>query len=242
MIPRQHIAFVFLFMPVASKAQHATEHSNILWVSYANTLRFNKNWSLVSDAQVRTKDWADKWLLYAVRSGLSYNLNERFAITGGFTLFRSSQYASKLLFFKNEWRPWEELSYQLKLHKINLLQRLRTEQRFLQEVANDEKISNYQYVFRLRYRFEWQFPVKENIKLLFGNEVFVNPGYLSKQPFFDQNRTFGGIHIKVSSASALQAQFIKIFQWHSNVSVLDNQNAIRVNFVQQFHFQKNKST
>lgn len=233
-------------MPVTSTAQHTTTHTNILWAGYGSTIRFNKKWALVNDVQIRTKDWADKWLLYAVRAGLSYNINDHATVTAGLTLFEGAQYVGRDLFFRNEWRPWEELSYQLKLKKINLLQRLRTEQRFLQQVINNRKANIYQYIFRLRYRFEWQFPLTENtIKLMAGNEILINPGYLNNSLFFDQNRTFAGINFKLSATTNLQCQYIKIFQWRSTTSVLEDQNAFRVNVYQQFNtrkFQKSNRT
>lgn len=239
MITKQHIAFIIFFMPVASTAQHTTVHTNILWAGYGNTIRFNKKWSLINDVQLRTKDWADKWLLYGLRTGLNYNINEHLAATVGLTLFESAQYEERDLFFKNEWRPWEQISYQLKIKKINLLQRLRTEQRFLQQVVNNRKVNIYQYIFRLRYRFEWQFPLTENtITLIAGNEILVNPGYLNNTLFFDQNRTFAGINFKLSTTTNLQCQYLKIFQWHSNTSVLEDQNAFRINVYQQFNTRK----
>ena len=67
-------------MPLASKAQHKTEHTNMLWAGYYNTVRFNKNWSLVSDAQLRTRDWTEKWSQLLVRSGLSYTFNDRCSV------------------------------------------------------------------------------------------------------------------------------------------------------------------
>ena len=237
----KNIAVAILLLPVASTAQHTTQHINILWAGYNNTLRFNKKWSLITDAQVRTTDWANKWLLYAFRSGLSYNFNDNFAVSSGLTLFRTAQYAGKDFFFKNEWRPWEEVSYNLKLNKTNFFQRLRTEQRFLQLTLNNKKTNSYQYIFRLRYRFEWQFPLKKDIiKLLAGNEVFVNPGYLNNTLFFDQNRTFAGLNFKLTSNSFLQSQYIKIFQWRSTTSVLEDQNVIRINFIQKFNLNKDK--
>jgi Protein of unknown function (DUF2490) len=236
-IVRNHITLLALFVPAVTKAQHTTRHYNILWASYNNTFHFNNKWSLVSDVQVRTIDWANDWLLYAGRSGVSYNINKKFAVTAGFALFRTAQNSGKELFFKNEWRPWEEVSYNLKLKsRINFFQRLRSEQRFLQQTVNNQKTGDYQYIFRLRYRFEWQFPLKKDIiKLLAGNEAFVNPGYFNGQLFFDQNRSFAGLIFKLSSHSVLQAQYIKIFQWRGNTSVLENQNVIRINFVQQFN-------
>ncbi|MEO6687389.1 MAG: DUF2490 domain-containing protein [Dyadobacter sp.] len=226
--------------PFASKAQHTTEHTNVLWAGYSNIIHFNKKWSLVNDAQVRTKDWTKKWLLYDVRSGLNYSFNDRVSVAGGFALFRNAQYIEKQFFFKNEWRPWQELSWQLKFHKIILLQRLRTEQRFLQQVVNNNKTGDYKYIFRSRYRFEWQFPLKEKaIVLSIGNEVFINPGYLSNSLFFDQNRTFCGINFKLNKTTTLQSHFLKVYQWRSSISVLEDQNIFRVNINQQLSGRKN---
>ncbi|MEO6844044.1 MAG: DUF2490 domain-containing protein, partial [Ginsengibacter sp.] len=168
-----------------------------------------------------------------------YAFNNRVSVTAGLAFFKNAQYVGKDLLLKNEWRPWQELSSQLLLHKINFTQRLRSEQRFLQVVKNNELTKNYQYIFRLRYKFEFQFTLKaDNIKLLAANEVMVNPGYIHSSLFFDQNRTFAGINFRLNSTSALQCQYVKIFQWHSNTSVMDNQNVVRVNFVQQFNYLK----
>ena len=154
------------------------------------------------------------------------------------TLFESAQYFGDTNFFKNEWRPSEELSYKVKINKTSLLQRLRPEQRFPQQIANNIKSKNYQYIFLLRYRFEWQFPLKENnTRLLAGNEVFANPGYLNNTLFFDQNTAFTGLSFKLCTSTAL-CQYMKIFQWYSGISVLENQTAFRLNIDQQFNSRK----
>jgi len=233
---KNSMLFFILGSPVLGLAQHSTIHSDRLWAGYFNTISFNKKWSLKNDAQLRTTDWFNKWSQLLIRSGAVYNFNNRVAVTVGLAFFKNAQYSGKELLLKNEWRPWQEFSYELPFHKINFSQRLRTEQRFLQLVQNNELSKSYQYIFRLRYKFEWQFPLKDdNIKLLTGNEIMVNPGYIRNSLFFDQNRTSAGINFKLNSTSNLQCQYLKIFQWHSNTSVLEDQNVFRINFIQQFN-------
>ena len=240
---QKNIVLAILLFPAASGAQHTTQHTNMFWGGYYNTIRLTHKWSIASDAQLRTKDWASKWSQLLIRSGLVYSFNNNFSVTGGLAFFKNAQYADKELLLKNEWRTWQELFYQVAIHKINLVQRLRTEQRFLQQVVDNKKINSYQYIFRLRYKFEWQFPLDENnTRLLIGNEIMVNPGYLNSKSFFDQNRTSSGINFKLNSVTNLQCQYIKIFQWHSSTSVLDDQNVFRVNIFQQFNFKKSKKT
>ena len=241
MITKQHIVFVILLMHLSSKAQHKTEHTNMLWAGYYNIVHFNKNWSLVSDAQLRTKDWTEKWSQLLVRSGLSYTFNDHIAVTGGLAFLKNAQYVEKQLFLKNEWRPWQEISYQVKLNKINLTQRIRTEQRFLQQLVNNNLTKTYEYIFRFRYRFDLQIPLQQdNLKLLIGNEVLVNPRYINTTRFFDQDRIFAALHYKVTDHTSLQLQYFKIFQWHSNTSVPDDANVFRVNIYQQFNFNKDQ--
>lgn len=237
MLTRRYIIFFIAFMPAALMAQHKTEHTNMLWVGYYNTIHFNKNWSIVSDAQGRTRDWSRKWSQLLVRSGVTYKFNDRVAVTAGLAFFKNAQYVEKRLLFKNEWRPHQEISYQLKLHKTNIVQRLRTEQRFLQLVKNNSKTEQYEFIFRVRYRFDWQLPLqKNNLKLLLGNEIHVNPGHVNNSRFFDQNRTYAGINYKILSNTSLQFQYLKIFQYRSSAAVLEDQNVVRLNIVQQFNF------
>ena len=211
----------------------------MLWAGYYNNLLLNNKLSLASDIQIRTKNWDQQFYQGLVRTGLNYKFNSHLSITGGFAFFKNAQYADKDLLLKNEWRPWQELSYQAKIKKINFSQRLRTEQRFMQLVSNGEKSKNYQYIFRLRYRFEGQFPLlKDEIIFLIANEIMVNPGYLNNKLFFDQNRSFAGLNFKMNAHTALQLQYVKIFQWHSNTDIMEDQNVIRINILQQFNFRK----
>ena len=239
---QKNTAIAMLLLPISSVGQHSTTHTNMLWAGYYNTVRLNPKWSIASDLQLRTKDWANEWSQLLVRSGLTYSFKKNLSVTGGMSFFKNAQYANKELLLKNEWRPWQELFYQLPLNKTALVQRLRTEQRFLQQVANNKKIHSYEFIFRVRYKFEWQFPLqKNNIKLVVGNEIMVNPEYITKSKFFDQNRTSSGINFKLNSITNLQCQYIKIFQWHSSNSVLDDQNVFRVIVFQQFNLKKNNS-
>src|SRR5687767_5224719 len=150
MILRQYVFFIFLFIPAALTAQHKTVHDNLIWVGYYNTIQLNNHLSIVSDAQVRSRDWINQWSQILVRSGLSYSFNNNFTITGGMAFFKNAQYLQTILLLKNEWRPWQEFSYQIKFRKTGLTQRLRTEQRFLQQVSDNKLTDRYEYIFRLR--------------------------------------------------------------------------------------------
>ncbi len=217
-------------------AQKMVKHYNILWASYVNNIQLNTKWSVTSDVQVRTTNWANQWLLYAIRTSMNYSFNTKLTTGAGFALFKNAVYnKTDLLFFKNEWRPWQELAYVTEFQKsIILSQRIRTEERFQQLTVNNKRTLDYQFIFRFRYRFNFLFPVTKTLGVMTGDEIFVNPGCIGNSSFFDQNRTFAGVSIKIDAGSTFEAQYIKIYQWRNNTSVLEDQNAIRLNYIQKF--------
>jgi len=150
--------------------------------------------------------------------------------------------AGKDLVFRNEWRPWEEFSYRLALNKKNttsLIQRVRTEQRFIEQAPVNGSDKPYLFVFRFRYKVEFQFPLWSD-QLSFGvaNEIMVNPAYIDNSNFFDQDRIFAGINWKVSKQVLLQWQYLKIFQRRNAIDVLEDQDVIRFNVRHDINLKK----
>lgn len=206
----------------------------MLWAGYYNTIRLNNKYSISTDIQFRTRNWAGKWAQQLIRSGINYKLNANTTATTGFAWFRHAQYSGEDIIFKNEWRPWQELSHGIKWNSVASTHRLRLEQRFIQQVVDGKKTNSYDYTTRLRYRFELQFPIKGRVVPALVNEFMVNPGHMGSEQFLDQNRTFVGVNTKLSGATTLQLQYMKIFLWRVN-NILEDQNVLRLNIVQQFN-------
>ncbi len=241
MLKNKNYIFAIFIVPFIAKAQ-STVHTNVLWAGYQGSIVFNKKWSVTTDVQIRTKNWAQNWLLYNIRTGLNYKFNEKISVTTGLAIFRTTQYDGNQYFYKNDWRLWQEFLYKQQFSSTTLAHRFRTEERFLQQVNNNKKTNQYQFMLRFRYRMEWQLPiVKNKWMVMIGDELMVNPTYINQSQFFDQNRTYAGIQLKIPSNTALQIQYYKILQWQSNTALLEDQNAIRVNLIQQFNFNKHKS-
>ncbi len=229
------IITVFLsFIFFLSVAQTKVTHTNLLWFNYNNTILLNKKWGIASDIQVRTKDWASHWSQFALRTGAVYKMNEKFSLSGGFAWFGNVKYFNDEPVVANEWRPWEELAVQLKTGSGFFLQRLRVEQRFLQMIVNGKKTEDFEKRQRLRYRFEFGFPLSnKKLEIHVGNEVMVNMNYLSDSRFFDQNRIFCFVNFRLSPSFLIQYQYIKLLQWQAAGKVLDDENVFRFSIHQQ---------
>jgi len=239
---RLTITVIFTTAHISADAQKMIKHYTILWGAYTNNIRVSDKWSVNSDAQVRSINWARQWYSYAIRTGLSYSFNKRLSAGAGFALFRYAVYNSNdLLFFKNELRPWQEVAYTVVYNKgTTFSQRIRAEERYSQIVQSNKKTQRYQFILRTRYRLDWLFSLNTKIGIQAGDEIFVNPGYINNTLFFDQNRAFAGVSWQLWPQSLLHIQFVKIFQWRSAVSVLENDNAIRLNYIQKINLHKHR--
>ena len=236
---RYFISIVLSILPAKFFAQHKTTHINMLWFNYNNAIEVNSKWGIVNDVQLRTRDWARQWSLCAIRSGVTYKLNNKFAFAAGFTWFGNVRYTGDTAVVANEWRPWQEATLQLHAGKGMLLQRLRAEERFLQKTSGITKTSSYEKRLRLRYRIEYTLPpTGKKTEWHIGNEVMVNANYINGSRFFDQNRLFALINYKLSKVTSLQFQFIKLLQWQASLNTLEDQNVFRFGVQQFFSFKK----
>ncbi len=219
-------AFVF-----SAHSQSMVTHTNEVWFSYNNTVTFNKKFSLLSDAQLRTKNFFGEWYQLALRTSVGYSFNSRWIATAGFAWFKNVQYVGLTPLFKNEFRPAEDISYKSKLLRGVFTQRLRGEERFLQQVVNNKLSSEYDFVFRLRYHFDDMFSLKNpKWAIGFGYEIMVNPQYSKGPRFFDQDRIFLLFNRIISPSLTLQASVMEIIQGKGKVDTYDDQNVFRLRF------------
>jgi len=149
-----------------------------------------------------TDDFVKRPLQSLGRLGLSFYFTDHFRFTAGYCLaynypakgFRSS---------KIEHRPWQQLFLKQEYHKVQTIQILRLEERYNQEIINDQATNNYIYTNRLRYSYFVLIPfTKSGIipKKIFGvinNELFVNFGKNITYNTFDQNRFLQVLVIKL---------------------------------------------
>ncbi|UAY52986.1 DUF2490 domain-containing protein [Ferruginibacter albus] len=220
----------------AMQAQKTIAHTNMVWLGYNNTLQLNDRFSIVSEAQLRTRDnWMDHWSQLLIRSGVSYGINKKWSTAAGFAWFSNVQYVGKEALFKNEWRPWEDLQLKTKIANGVLTQRLRLEQRFLQLVSNNQLSSQYEFVFRTRYRIDALFPVNKQWQAGIGNEIIVNPQFIKTYRFFDQERIFAILNKKFSRTISLQLMLMELIQNKSSI-VDEDQNIFRLTLFHQIGF------
>jgi hypothetical protein len=232
---RYQLIIILLFASVAALAQQRQQHTNMLWFNYNNYIPINKKWALNNDVQLRTRNWAGLWNQHALRTGLQYNINGQFSVQAGMAWFGTMRSSAGKWIMANEWRPWQEIAWQHRRPKTTFIQRVRQEQRWLQQVKDGKRTPSYDFRFRLRYRLEWgMHNQKQNLAFFVGNELMIHPFFAGRSDFFEQNRTFAYVNYQVNKKLTLQWQVIKIFQWRPATQLMENQDVLRFSLHHRF--------
>ena len=222
----------------AQEIRKKIEDHSMSWYGYYSDVKTSSRFSVVNDIQARTIDRIDQWSQLLARTGLAFHANEKFTLTVGFADFLSFQKNNTAS--KSEYRPWQEIAIKEQYGRITLVSHLRFEQRWFQDIVDDHLIDKYNFNYRLRYRFDFQYPVyQQKLTLLAGNETMLNAGSAITYNYFDQNRTWVGLAYTINENFTLQLQAMKIFQQMSNGSTLDKINVLRFNLYHTINLKKN---
>lgn len=226
---------LFLTMALKGFSQNSSSeiiHDNMLWVGYYNTINFNDKWSLNSDSQFRTKNGVKNNSQALIRTGLSYKINNKIDITSGFAHFRFFITNERT---RGEWRPWQEIKLTSNFGSVNLINRVRVEQRYIEGIIDSQPSNKYNFNFRFRYRLDMKIPINKekeegkNFYLLVGNEIMVNAGENINSNYFDQDRLFVGLNYELNKKITLQFQYMHIWQQLATGNTLMNLDVIRFN-------------
>jgi len=226
---------LFLNMALKGFSQNSSSeiiHDNMLWLGYYNTINFNDKWSLNSDAQFRTKNGVKNNSQALIRTGLSYKINNKIDITSGLAHFRFFITNERT---RGEWRPWQEIKLTSNFGSVNLINRFRVEQRYIEGVIDSQPSNKYNFNFRFRYRLDVKIPINKekeegkNFYLLLGNEIMVNAGENINSNYFDQDRLFVGLNYELNKKITLQFQYMHIWQQLATGNTLMNLDVIRFN-------------
>ncbi len=228
------VVIIVLFVLKASSQENQVHnyYNNMLWGGYYNTIEINPKWSIASDAQIRTNNWQESLSQGFVRSGLNYKFNDKINATAGFAYFN---YIITNSICRNEYRPWQEVAINDKWWKLKVTHRYRLEERFNQKIKNSSSINDYTFNYRFRYKLDFKIPFKKesekgsNVYVIVGNELMVNIGDKVSLNFFDQNRSYIGIHYELNSKLGLQIQYMRIWQQLAGGTSMNNINVLRFN-------------
>ncbi|WP_207226907.1 DUF2490 domain-containing protein [Cecembia calidifontis] len=239
--------FFVLFLAIHPiKAQFAKPQ---WWFTYNHIGRFDDRWSYGFDLNYRTTGLIPlNSSLTAARLGMNYHTKTGFRITGGYAWF-GTFVPTKDRIWLHENRIYEQIQYNHTLGKVNLVHRIRVEQRWRQQFTNenlDETISTF--TNRYRYLIQFDGPITEypenktSLRWQLANEFFIHNKEEVGYMLFDQNRTLAGVLISPSGSLSLAVLYQLIVQQQPFLRETFLINSFRITLFHTLDFRKRKKT
>ena len=224
---RKVFFLAFLFLTVFGKLFAQTQHQNSGWFMFLNNTKFNENWGLQFDFQVRS---ADDWGYVRntlVRPAVQYFINDKHNVALGYLWQATqSQMEGTSNSFLHEHRIFEQYIFTHKLSSIFASHRVRVEQRFIERSNEDVFAQRFRYFFRLIQPLQKTAPTfTTGAYVALQNELFLNLQNNEKinNSIFDQNRFYiaGGYRFskKMDLEVGYMNQAVKNLTNHTNNNI-----------------------
>ena len=174
------IGSFLLLISIFSRAQ-APEFTG--WLTSFNSIHLHNNWGLQADAQIRSNDQWKALQLFVWRLGLTIRLNKHTILGAGYIYSDEREVIDGVSGFALEQRAYQEIIVSHKLAPVNLIHRLKIEERFLPdpELINGKvESTGHLYTTRLCYLLRSVLPLshqknfEKGFYLVLQNDIFLN--------------------------------------------------------------------
>ncbi|MBP6687854.1 MAG: DUF2490 domain-containing protein [Lacibacter sp.] len=235
------ILFNSLFVAGFAQRNREVQTQHHFWTSINTQTRISNKWSVIADLHIRRTDYLKNNNFYYTRAGAAYHINKNLSVSlsGGHMWLANKTATTEL--FVNENRIVQQAQLNQPLGKLQLTQRLRIEERWVQKILNSELTNTYRYSTRLRYLLSLSIPFSKNKhvpSLVFADELMMQTGKAIIYNNFDQNRLFAGIKQQVTSSFAFDVGYMHVWQQQLSGYQYNRNNTVRLFFYWQPDFRK----
>lgn len=230
------ILLVFSFSRVNSQEVY---HQSLYWVRYANQISFSPKVQWNNEIDNRRFFDPDVENQLIIHSRLHYRWG-KWEAAGGLTL--SWIFAQKPEQGYDhaiaEVRPVAELSHEQPIGKVFFQNRLRVDNRFVQENPDESVWEESFFVLRFRYRAQLRIPLKKNdeeiplVSLRVGDEIMFN----SKENTFDQNRINVTFDVYITRHITFEPGYVYIYQQRFGTEDFFARHVIRFSILHKIRF------
>ena len=207
-----------LFAPNQVLAQKKVTDYSQSWYSVSTILRFSDHWGMVGDLHLRLDDFMADNYFYLVIAFATYYISGKYPVVAGLAhLWQAPPDGSKT--WGNENRIFEQWSGTQKEGIVTILNRIRFEQRWKDQIVNDQVVGNKVLTYRLRYLASFEARPFKNPKipgLVVSDEAFVQFGESIVYNTFDQNRLFFGLKQSLTKKLSFDIGYLNILQQKSS--------------------------
>ena len=198
----RYLLWMGCLLPAILYAQQRPEEG--VWLTLNTPIDLSSKWQIHNDASYRTLGTNTEPLQYLYRTGLRYHFNEQFSATAGVAFFFTrTSFNKDNDEFGNEFRTWQELNVNKKIHATRRIQiRFRPEQRFFEATKRREGFVAH----RVRLRVSLHQELYKHWSLLLAQEYMQQ--YAQNDFVFDQNRLIAAIGHHFNEKTQLQIGYM----------------------------------
>ena len=196
------LMFFFILISENIQAQVIKTSNQHFWLSYTGIHPIAKKISLQAELSIRRNEFIKNPQQLLFRIGLIGDLGNGLSIAGGYCFAETYPYgafASKAAFPEN--RFWKQLQLRKNIHRFEVVNRARVEQRFVYQPILVNAVyepGEAFYSTRVRLMQRWSIPIfgvsikERTLYLTAFDEIFYGFGAQIANHPFDQNRAFVG--------------------------------------------------
>jgi hypothetical protein len=218
--------YITLFINVL-QSQAQTIHQSTYWTRIYLRAKLSEKYSLQFEADNRRFFNANQQLQFIAHIHLHRKLGKNTEGSLGFTY--SDVWQGNLPV--PELRPFQEFYiFQPFNERFRLTHRIRTEQRWFRNYANDHLVYGYNFKFRFRYQPRLEYRASEKWIFKINDELmYHNDG-------FDQNRIYGAVEYKFLKDLSLELGYLKLKQKRNGKDGYFLRDNVRVTFYKDLNW------
>ena len=206
---------ILIFSCLSLNVKAQTLHQQAYWTRAFAKIKLDSNWTLQAEADERRLILPDKQLQFIAHLHLHRKLSQNTEGSFGATF---SAVRQGLIDVKEN-RLFQEYFYYQKLSpKWRLSHRLRTEERWFENVEKGAIIDGFNFKFRWRYRPQLDFKINKKWSLKTNAEIMY---HVDK---YDQFRFYVGNEYRFSSFFSMEMGYLKVNQARSSGGFTDRDN------------------
>jgi hypothetical protein len=197
----------------------------------------------MADFHVRTTDFMANEFFYFARAGGVYWIKQKYPIAAGVAHLWLAPQAGNLT-WSDENRIYQQFSSTQSFDRLSLMHRIRLEERWRDNIVNDQKTGPKQFSFRLRYLASLNYKAFKNDKmplLVLSDELLAQFGESIVYNSLDQNRLFIGLKFSLGKGLMCDTGYMNIWQQQSTGSNYTSSHIFRLFFYYYFDHRKERA-
>ncbi|HET6224899.1 MAG TPA: DUF2490 domain-containing protein [Bacteroidia bacterium] len=250
------VVFVIMFAFISvntcfaqTPRQYTTNYNG--WFVYTGNHKLTDKWGLHLEMQWRRSNIILDNQQLLLRGGINYYLHPQVYLTAGYCYaltYPYGKFAAKCMFPEN--RIWEQINFKTSVGAVEVINRLRLEQRSINSPVLQEDGAytpgDAIYTNRARALLRFSIPFKgktiEDRSLYASafNEVYINFGKNVGYNIFDQNRAYVGIGYKLPKVGRLELGYLNQLIFRGDGIKVERSHTLQISLSSNIEFRKKK--